>query len=114
MPGLFVIHSTPVRMPDGGFSVMVGTVAGVDIKRFVRRDEADSYQKMLVSSLRCAVEVPFEYVLIDSETEYLPLKDKFDREYDRLSAQQPSPPAHLAFSVASLKKIAARVSGSWR
>jgi hypothetical protein len=90
MADLFTILSTPVRMRDGTFAVVIGTIAGIEVKEFATLREARTHYRMLVACLRMVIEVPLELVIIDDETEYLPLRMKFDEEFKR--RVHPRPP----------------------
>jgi tellurite resistance-related uncharacterized protein len=63
----------------------------------------------ILSCLRMAVEAPLELVIIDGETEYLPLREKFDKEYEQRihpSASAPMSAPHTLF-----RKVMTRLSG---
>jgi hypothetical protein len=114
MQKLFMVLSTPVRTDDGAYAVVAGSIAGCDVKRFAARPEAESYFRILVGSLRIAVEIPFEFVVIDSETDFWPAHDKVAFEIERLSRPYPAIPGPLAALTARLGAATTAVIGGWR
>lgn len=111
MACLFAILSTPVRLREGAFAVVIGTIAGIEVKQFATLREARNHYRLLVTCLRMAVEAPLEIVVVDGETEYLSLREKFDKEYEQRirlqpSASVPSPAPHTLF-----RKVMTRLSG---
>jgi hypothetical protein len=111
MACLFAILSTPVCLREGAFAVVIGTIAGIEVKQFATLREARNHYRLLVTCLRMAVEAPLELVIIDGETEYLSLREKFDKEYEQRvhvhpSASVPSPAPHTLF-----RKVITRLSG---
>jgi hypothetical protein len=112
MADLFTILSTPVQMRDGTFAVVIGTVAGIEVKEFATLREAKTHYRMLVACLRMVIEAPLELVIIDGETEYLPLRVKFDEEYKRrVHARPPVRPLTHPLPERSFRKLVTRVAG---
>ena len=110
MAHLFAILSTPVRIREGVFAVLIGTNAGIEVKEFASLREATTRYRLLVTCFRMAVEAPIELLVIDGETEYLALREKFDAEYDRRALV---PPLVICAAVAPpspLRKFAATIS----
>lgn len=114
MPKLFMVVSTPVRMDDGIYAVLAGSTVGCEVKRFATRPKAESYFRMFVGSLQIAVEIPFEFVLIDSETDYWPARQKVDFEIERLSRPKPAVPGPLMALTARLCAATTAMVGGWR
>ena len=109
MAPLFLLASTPVQTPDGGFAIILGTIAGVKVERFASRSEARDHLSMVEASLHTAVEYSFKYRLIDSETDYLPLREKFDVEYMRMSTAQSSISSIVSAARSRLGSTMARI-----
>jgi len=86
MANLFVLLSTPVRTHDGEFAVATGTIFGIEVKQFAERSAAADYQRLVMSCLHLGADISHEFVLIDSETDYPALREKFDVQYARLCA----------------------------
>src|SRR5262245_49000723 len=112
MTDLFTILSAPVRMRDGTFAVVIGTIAGIEVKEFATSSEAKTHYRMLLACLRMVVEAPLELVIIDDETEYLPLRAKFDEEFKRRVYARPRVrPAAQTVPHSPFRKLVTRVAG---
>ena len=109
MGGLFMVLSKPLQLHKDEFAVVSGTVVGINIKRFSTSPEAHDYHSIIDGCLRMAVELPFQYVVIDTEADYISFKKNFDREYERLSAEHAPIRLQLAESVSWLKDIVAKI-----
>lgn len=109
MGRLFMVLSKPIQLHEKEFAVVSGTVAGIDIKSFSTRPEAHAYHSMIDGCLRVAIGLPFQYVIVDIETDYFSFRKKFDQEYERLSAEPA--PIRLRFtdSVSRLKRLVAKI-----
>jgi hypothetical protein len=84
MPKLVAVLSSPVRLRDGVFAVVFGSVAGVNVKEFSTKDDANRYFRSLRVALSMAPELTFKFILIENETEYSSLRPKFDDAYERI------------------------------
>jgi hypothetical protein len=111
MPGLFLILSTPVRMREDVFVIVIGSMAGVEVKEFSTSRQANNHYRRLVSSLRMSADMPLDLVLIEDETDYVPLRKRFDQAHEqRVAVQRPArapPPHHDSL----LRRIGATMSG---
>lgn len=109
MSNLFVVLSEPVQVQGGGFSVVCGTAAGINIRQFPTQLAALDYHIMVDGCLRMGVGMPFRYVIVETEADYVSFRQKFDREYERLSTARLSIRSRLAESVSSLKHLMAHL-----
>jgi hypothetical protein len=110
MAHLFAILSTPVRIREGVFAVVIGTNAGIEVREFASLREATTRYRLLVTCFRMAVEAPIELVVIDGETEYLALRERFDAEYDRRALLPPAIVHAPALRPSPLRRFAATIS----
>jgi hypothetical protein len=110
MDHLFAILSTPARVREGVFAVLIGTNAGVEVKEFASLREATKRYRLLVTCFRMAVDTPIELVVVDGETEYPPLRRKFDAEYDRRVTIRPPVMSSPPPGPSSFRRIAATIS----
>jgi hypothetical protein len=83
MARLFLILSTPVRLRDNAFVIVIGSMRGIEVKEFPTLRRANNHYRRLVLSLGMSVEMPVDVVLIEGETDYLPLRKRFDRAYEQ-------------------------------
>jgi len=102
---LFAILSHPVRVREGAFAILIGSNAGIEVKEFASLRQATMRYRLLLACFRMAIDAPLELVIVDSETEYLPLRRKFDAEYMRRAMASPrltaSPPAYATPGITS-------------
>jgi hypothetical protein len=83
MARLFLILSTPVRLRDNAFVIVIGSMRGIEVKKFPTLRRASNHYRRLVWSLRMSIEMPVDLVLIEGETDYLPLRKRFDQAYEQ-------------------------------
>jgi hypothetical protein len=109
MSNLFMVLSEPVHVQGGEFAVVSGTAAGIDIMRFPTRLDALDYHVMVDGCLRMGVGLPFQYVIVETEADYASFRQKFDKEYERLSAAPQPIGSQIAESISSLKHLVAHI-----
>ena len=105
MSNLFMVLSEPVHVQGGEFAVVSATAAGIDIRRFPTHLEAHHYHFMVDGCLRMGAGLPFQYVIVATDADYASFRQKFDREYERLSTARLPIRSVLAGSVSSLKYL---------
>lgn len=110
MTHLFAILSTPVRVREGVFAVVIGTNAGIEMREFVSLREATTRYRLLVTCFRMAVEAPIELVVVDGETEYPALRRRFDAEYDQRAMMSPRVVRSPSPQPSPFRRIAATIS----
>ena len=110
MAHLFAILSTPVRIREGVFAVLIGSNSGIEVREFASLREATTRYRLLVTCFRMAVEAPIELVVVDGETEYLALRSKFDAEYNARALMPPHVMHSPSPQPSSFRRITATIS----